>query len=469
MTPEELRKIPLLTELVDEDLLTLLEAAETIEVREGTLVIREGDHGDTLFIVVEGELEIFRESGGQDAPLAIFGPGSFAGEMALVGGGPRSASARATRDTKLLVIHKDVFDRLLSTSSHAAIAVLQTVLRRLKSTEAMLVNQEKMAGLGRLAAGLAHELNNPAAALQRSTDQMQPLLADWETACIALELSWFNDEQIESLGQLRSEVTGCVAGLPAEDPLERADREDRLTDWLDDRGIEKAWDIAANLATICWDTDRLDELAETLPEERLAPVLSWFSAGCAIHSMLSEMRTSATQLSRIVAAVKTYSHLDRAPADRVDLNEGIENTLIILRHKLRGIHITRRYCDGSPLIEGYPAELNQVWTNIIDNAVDAMGGKGSLTIETAEDGENVYVKITDSGPGIPPEVLPRLFEPFFTTKSVGVGTGLGLHIAYNIVVQRHRGTIDVDSEPGRTTFNIVLPRIGAINGSRSQR
>jgi signal transduction histidine kinase len=461
MTPEELRKIPLFADLPQSDLLVLLESAETIQVEKGTLVIREGDHGDTMLVVLDGELEIFRESDGQDATLAIFGPGAFAGEMALVGGGPRSASAKATRDSRLLVIHKTAFDHLLKSSSQAAIAVLQTVLGRLKSTEAMLVNQEKMAALGRIAAGLAHELNNPAAALQRSTDQMQPMLSEWEAASLALDMDWFDEQQRATIELLRSEIGKCVAGLPKEDPLARSDREDRLTDWLDDRGIGNPWDIAANLASVCWDIDRLDELAGSLPENRIGAILEWFSAGCAIHSTLSEMRTSATQMSNIVAAVKTYSHMDRAPADRVNVNEGIENTLIILRYKLRGVNIVRNYCEGNPSIEGYPAELNQVWTNIIDNAVDAMDGKGSVVIDTSYDDHKVYVSITDSGPGIPPEILPHLFEPFFTTKSVGSGTGLGLHIAYNVIVQRHKGTIDVESEPGRTTFRIQLPRVGA--------
>ena len=243
------------------------------------------------------------------------------------------------------------------------------------------------------------------------------------------------------------------------DPIARSDLEDDLQDWLDEQGVEESWEIAPVLVSLGWDRQGVEELAGDFAPDHLEVLVPWLAKGAAAYSLLNEVRASAERISDIVRAVKSYSYLDQAPVQQVDLHEGLENTLIILKHKLKaGVEVKREYAPDLPRIEAYASELNQVWTNIIDNAIDAMQGRGEITLRTSARGASqVIVEICDSGPGIPAEVKERIFQPFFTTKPQGVGTGLGLHIAYNIVVDKHHGQISVESQPGETCFRVVLP------------
>jgi len=239
--------------------------------------------------------------------------------------------------------------------------------------------------------------------------------------------------------------------------LARGDRESDAQAWLEDRGIDRAWELAPTLVTFGWDADTLQSLADTFADDQLSVIAPWLGVGSSVYALLDEVGRSAERISEIVGAVKSYSFLDQAPVQDVDVHQGLDNTLVILRHKLKqGVRVRRDYDAGLPRIEAYGSELNQVWTNIIDNAIDAMQGQGELTIRTYADDGHVVVEIADSGPGIPPHIQSRIFEPFFTTKPPGVGTGLGLNIAYN-VVQRHMGRITVTSQPGETRFQVRLP------------
>jgi signal transduction histidine kinase len=455
---DELRQVPLLADLTEEDLERLYGMAETVSIPAGQLVLQEGDPGDSLYVVLDGELEVTKRHGEQEVLLAVYKAGQFFGEMALLEQAPRSASVRTLRESRLLVISQVAFQTLLSCSPSAPFKILRTVTSRLRSTESMLIQNEKMAALGTLAAGLAHELNNPAAAIRRSAAQLRDTLAERERLAAELITLTNDPHQKEMLGSLQAETMDRVATPPPYDPLTISEREDQLQEWLEDHRVGQEWELAPVLASFGWTRDELEQLDERFSPIQLPVVLRWLAANSSVYDLLEEVGKSAEAMSEIVKAVKTYSYLDRAPIQEVDVRESLENTLVLLRPKIKaGVSIKRDYADDVPRIEAYGSELNQVWTNIIDNAIDAMEAQGELALRTRARDSEVIVEIVDNGAGIPSELQPRIFEPFFTTKAPGVGTGLGLHIAYNIVVHKHQGQIKVESKPGETRFQVVLP------------
>jgi signal transduction histidine kinase len=455
---DELRKIPLFADLSEEDLERLYQMAETVSFPADQLVLREGDQGDSLFVVLTGELEVTKRQGSQDILLALYKPGQFFGEMALLEQAPRSASVRTLQESRLLVISQATFQTLLSCSPSAPLKILRTVTSRLRSTESALIQNEKMAALGTLAAGLAHELNNPAAAVTRSAAQLRDALAERDRLAARLHSLATDQHQRESLGTLQDEVAERKVTAPPDDPLALCELEDGLQEWLEDRGVDEAWELAPVLVASGWDRDELERLAERFAPTQLPFVVRWLGAGSSVYGLLEEVRQSAEAMSEIVKAVKTYSYLDQAPIQDVDVVESLENTLVLLRPRITaGINITRHFADNLPRIEAYGSELNQVWTNLMDNAIDAIAGQGELTLSAFTADSVVTVEVIDDGPGIPQEIQPRIFEPFYTTKAPGVGTGLGLHIAYNIVVHKHRGQLQVASKPGETCLRVVLP------------
>jgi signal transduction histidine kinase len=432
--------------------------AETVSIPARQLVLQEGDQGDSLYVVLTGELEVTKRQGSQDVLLALYTPGQFFGEMALLEQAPRSASVRTLQECRLLVISQAAFQTLLSCSPSAPLKILHTVTSRLRSTESALIQNEKMAALGTLAAGLAHELNNPAAAIRRSAAQLRDALAEREKLTAQLHSLATDPHQRESLGALQEEIAERKTTTPVYDPLALSEQEDELQEWLEDHGVGEAWELAPVLVASGWDRDEVERLAERFSPAQLPVVVRWLGATSSVYGLLEEVGKSAEAMSEIVKAVKTYSYLDQAPIQEVDVIESLENTLVLLRPRIDAkISITRDYADDVPRIEAYGSELNQVWTNLIDNAIDAVAGQGELTLRAFTAESVVTVEVIDDGPGILPEIQPRIFEPFFTTKAPGVGTGLGLHIAYNIVVHRHRGQIQVASRPGETRLRVDLP------------
>jgi signal transduction histidine kinase len=295
---------------------------------------------------------------------------------------------------------------------------------------------------------------------------LRETLSEWERLGVDLGRLTFTPEQSEKLGALREAMKAHAGTPPALDPLDRSDQEQEVETWLQERDIDQAWEVSPMLVSFGWDVGELDEIAGHFSSEQVPLVISWLAYGCSAHALLDEVGKGAQRISEIVKAVKNYSYLDQAPVQQVDLHKGLDDTLVILKHKLKsGITIKREYAPDLPRIEAYASELNQVWTNIIDNAADAMHGEGEITLRTYAKGDDVVVEITDNGPGIPLEVQPHIFEAFYTTKPQGVGTGLGLHIAYNIVADKHNGRIEiVESKPGATTFRVTLP----IRLARSQ-
>jgi signal transduction histidine kinase len=458
MSIEFLRRLPLFASLPEPDLEQLYQQAEPVTLPPGQLLIEEGAPGDALFVLIDGQLQVTKRSGGQDVKVDVRLPGEVIGEMSLLDNSPRSATVRALLESHLLRVSKAAFERTLATSPSAALATLHTVVARLRQNEALLHEKEKMAGLGTLAAGLAHELNNPAAAVRRAASQLRERLAQWQQAMSALDRLELDEHQREHVAALRAEMAQRSQNPIDLEPLARSDRESELEAWLDAHGVPEPWEVAPTLVNFGWTTADFEHLAEHFEERPLATIAQSLGSGSAVLALLSEVATGSERISEIVRAVKSYSYLDRAPVQEVDVREGLDNTLVILRHKLSQtkINVVRDYAPDLPRIEAFAGELNQVWTNILDNAIDALGQQGEIRLRTFREGDLVIVELGDNGPGIPPEIQSRVFEPFFTTKPPGIGTGLGLNIAYN-VINKHYGEIRLTSHPGDTCFQVRLP------------
>jgi signal transduction histidine kinase len=454
-TSADLRGIPLLAGLPAELLEEVARHARRLRLPAGRVVMREGAPGDGLYLLVEGELEVTRRCGEQEVVLAVFGPGAVLGEMSLLEQSPRSASVRTTRDSELLAVGPADFQALLERSPALSSALLRTVLLRLRGTEASLIQHAKLASLGTLTAGLAHELNNPAAALLRGLPQLADALAGLDRRAAALGGLGLHDELEARLERLAVRAPDPVAA--ARSAVAGIEAEDRLLDWLEARGVEGPLRLAPPLLAGGWTPARLRELLDGIEGEHVPPSIRWLAARSSASTLVEELARSAAAISDIVGAVRAHASLGRPSVREQDVTAGIESTLLILRGRLReGIEVRRDYAADLPLVEAYGGELNQVWANLVENAIDAMQGRGTLELRAAGAGDRVIVQVVDSGPGIPPDLQPRLFDPFFTTKPVGEGMGLGLHIAYQ-AVQRHRGSIRVDSRPGRTAFTVTLP------------
>jgi signal transduction histidine kinase len=456
MEIKDLRKSALFEGLSDEELQQLMDNAEPVSLRAGEALIKQGDPGDAAFVVVRGEFEIQKQAGPSLIKIDVRNPGDVVGEMALLARTPRSASVISKTDSQCLRIPQEAFEQLLSSSPSAARAVLNWVMSRLTQNDALLHQQEKMAALGTLSAGLAHELNNPAAAANRSASELKAAVSKWQSLTHQIENAAMKENQSDWLATFMDEAFGHFSSPIKLDVLARVDRVDQIQSWLESNGIESAWELAPAMVSFGWSVESLDQL-KRVPLFHLA--IPWLGTACSLMGLLSEVQHATDRLSQIVHAMKSYTYLDQAPLLEVDIHEGLESTLVILQHKLKqGIVIKREYSPNLPRIEAYASELNQVWTNIIDNAIDAMNGKGEICLRTYAEENHVVVEILDNGPGIPEEIRSRIFEPFFTTKPPGKGTGLGLHISHDIVVNRHHGQLLVESESGRTRFRVLLPQ-----------
>jgi signal transduction histidine kinase len=455
MNLSDLRKSPLFEGLSDEELKRLMDNAKPLSLRAGEYLMKQGEPGDSAYVVLKGEFEIRKQSGQSVIKIDVRNPGDVLGEMALLSRSPRSASVIAITDSETLCISQEDFENLLATSSTAALAVLHWVMSRLSQNDALLHQQERMAALGTLSAGLAHELNNPAAAAQRSAAELEKSLTKWQRLTHQMEVRAFSQNQTEWLSEFMDEASRRFAAPVKLEALEKIDLVDQLQTWLEANGFESAWELAPAMVNFGWNIESLEKLNDNICFDL---AVRWLGAGCMMMSLLTEVQQTTARLSEIVRAMKSYTYLDQAPVLEVDVHEGLENTLVIMQHKLKkGVTVKREYSQNLPRIEAFASELNQVWTNIIDNAIDAMNGQGEIILRTfAEDG-NVVVEIADNGPGIPESIVERIYEPFFTTKAPGQGTGLGLHISHDIVANHHRGQLLVRSKPGETVFKAVLP------------
>jgi signal transduction histidine kinase len=454
MTPNELRDVSIFANLPDGDLRWLASHGSETQLDSGALLFVEGTPANAFHVILKGELRVTKLVEGRETEIDLIPAGSFTGDIGLLIDLPHVGTARATLPTRLLVFDRETFRTLITELPAVAREVLPLMGARVQGAESLIREREKLAELGKLSAGLAHELNNPAAAIRRAADQLANALAGQEAATLRLSALALSADQISVLKVMRR---AADATPPALDPVTRSDREDEVAFFLEDRGVADAWDVSPSLVAAGLDLARVAELATALPAGAVADGIAWLASGLAINSLIADVQQGSERISALVAAVKNYSFMDRGPVQEVDVREGLESTLIILRHKLGKIEISRDYDPDLPRIAGHGSELNQVWTNLLDNAIEAMSGEGQLSLRASRTGDGVEVEIGDNGPGVPLEVQERIFQPFFTTKRMGAGTGLGLDIAYRIVVNRHGGSIRVASEPGDTRFVVRLP------------
>jgi signal transduction histidine kinase len=459
----ELRRVPLFAHLSDEQLecLPFVEQGEEIRVRAGERLVNEGDP-PAFYVLLEGELQVLKKVGDQEMLLLTHRPGAFFGEVPLLLGIAIVASGQAVSDARLYRLAEGPFWQMLASCPTIAQGILRTMAGRVQGLEAVAQGREKLVALGTLSAGIAHELNNPAAASRRAASQLREALLEMQSRSCKLHKQPLSPDQREFLAGVQREAMGrCSSSRAPLDPLEQSDREEEWGQWLEGHGIGEGWKLAPTLVAARLDADWRENLAARLPAEALGIAVGWIEATLTIATLLDQVEQGTGRISELVKAVKAYSFMDQASQQEIDVHEGLESTLTMLGHKLKGLTVTREYDRSLPRICAYGGELNQVWTNLIDNAADAVNGQGRIAIRTARVNDHVRVEIVDNGPGIPAEIQTHLFEPFFTTKEIGKGTGLGLVTSYRIVVLRHKGDIQVASKPGETRFEVRLPINGA--------
>ncbi|WP_353950344.1 ATP-binding protein [Knoellia sp. S7-12] len=457
MTLEDLRRIPLFDDLSDAQLGQLVDAGSEMVAEPGEELWREGQPADTWWVMLEGSVNLLKRVGKEETVVgAMTTPGQWAGGFAAWD--PNAlcfATGHVVERTRLLRVPSRDLGRLGNEWFAFGVHFIRGLVDTVRRVESNARQREALVALGTLAAGLAHEINNPAAAATRAVDSLATTSQALVSSMLRLVSQGITPEQVVRLEELRRVAAPQATAL---DRLAVADREDELSDWLADHGVDEAWTLAPALAAAGMDTRWCDEVEEALGSAALAPGIEWVAHSLTVHTLLSEVKDATGRISSLVGAVRSYSQLDRAGVQRIDVVEGLESTLTMLAHKLEGITVERDFTPEVPTIEGIPGELNQVWTNLIDNAVDAMDGVGTLRVSTHLDELGlVIVTIEDSGPGMPADVQARAFEPFYTTKDVGKGTGLGLDISRRIVVQRHSGDISIDSRPGQTSMRVSLP------------
>ena len=445
---EVLRGLPYFSDLPQLLLERVCRESERIEVPADTRIIEEGSLSEDMYVVVDGDLRVSKRGHDHDVVLASLGPGEVVGEIALLDNAPRTASVTAATDSTLIRIPAEAFEALIG-DSRVVRRMFRTVTSRLRGIEDTLRHDERMSALGRMAAQLMHELNNPAAAVSRAMARSQDIYQALGDAAVKLASS----------GELTNREIPSADKHEDIDPLTRSELEDRMATWLVGLGVEDAWDLAPALVADGFSVESLEVAIEGLTDETKAVFARWLGLRCLASQVLDEARIAVGRISELVRVVKNYSYLDQAPIQEIHPTEGIKDTLILLKHKLRGIEIVLEVEPDLPTIEASGRDLNQVWTNLIDNAGDAMNGQGTLTIRAAREGGDVVVTISDTGPGIDAEVKDRIFDPFFTTKEPGKGTGLGLHTVHTIVT-RSNGEISVDSDTSGTTFRLKFPPSG---------
>jgi signal transduction histidine kinase len=462
----ELRGLFLFERLTDEQLAWLCEQGRVELVQPGQLYA-EGEPAKSLYVLLSGTLVMSRRIGSDDIEVVrTSDPGVYSGAfLAYLGDRvPQlyNNSIRVTEPSRFFVLDAPKFAALMTDWFPMATHLLEGLLFGTKNIQEAIGQRERLLALGSLSAGLTHELNNPASAAVRATAALRERVAGMRAKLGQIAAGPAEREALVSLIRFQEQAVDRVAHARALSPLQASDREDEIADWLNEHGIAEGWELAANFTQAGVDMGWLDQVAELAaqsPETRsLDRALRWLGYAIETELLMNEITDSVTRISNLVGAAKQYSQLDRAPYQVVDVHELLDSTLVMLASKIgQGIKIVKDYAKVLPPIPVYPGELNQVWTNLIDNAVSAMDGSGTLTVRTYRDDEQLVVEFGDTGVGVPPEIKDRIFEPFFTTKPVGQGTGLGLDISWRIVVQKHHGDLRVESVPGDTRFFVRLP------------
>ena len=482
-------KIRLFSELTSQELQSIQKGKE-VWYETGDKILAEGEH-DTFYVVLDGKVDVILRDGTKEAVLSTYISGDHFGELPIIlGWDNHSCAAYATEKSHLMKWSQEEFWRMIYSSPVLTRKILTSMAQVLKTLETTLQQNQKLIALGGLAAGLAHELNNPAAAANRAVTQLSVSVQEWRSLVQKLnEQESITALQWSYLSKLRKELSNFDSNLhsvhsdftnvkyTSDDALKQSETEDQIVNWLDSHGINDGWKLASDLVNFGVNKDKLNEIVNNVfPSQSasvssdnatmkqqllLEDILKWLNATIRVDQMLYEIKISTTRISELISAVKSYSYMDQAPLQDVDIHDGIESTLTILGHKLKEADITiiREYESGLSHVNAIGNELNQVWTNLIDNAIDSIGSHGNIIIRTKNDRKShVLVEIEDNGSqGIPEEVQPRIFEPFFTTKQLGKGTGLGLSISHRIIVDTHKGDMRFSSKPGQTSFQVRIP------------
>ncbi|GIE84523.1 ATP-binding protein [Actinoplanes regularis] len=465
LSADELKTLFLFEKLTDDQRTWIAGHGCTMRVPGGGLVLREGDPAEQFFVLLSGTVSLTRRVGRDEVQtVRTEQRGVYMGATNAYlrdDGLPRSyqASMRALSDAEFFVLSAADFGWLMREWFPMAIHLLEGLALGMRSSQAMVGERQRLQALGALSAGLMHELNNPAAAAARATGALRERVAAMRMKLGKLAQGKVAPDRLTALLNLQEEVIERAAKAPVRTAMQLADLEDELGDWMDERGVTNGWDVAPVFAQGGIDVDCLSEIESRLDSpELLDQAIHWIGYALETEQLMSDVEDATGRVSSLVNAAKQYSHLDRAAHQWIDVHAGLDSTLVMLAHKIgEGVRVVKEYDRTLPQIPAHPAELNQVWTNLIDNAVQAMSGAGTLTIRTYREDERVVISVGDTGPGVPEENRKRVFEPFFTTKAVGEGTGLGLDISYRIVVNGHGGDISLRSEPGDTRFLVRLP------------
>ncbi|GJF02970.1 histidine kinase [Pseudonocardia sp. D17] len=464
-SPALLRGLFLFEKLSD-DQLDFLCREGSVERYPAGPVYTEGETATCFYVLIEGSVVLLRRSGDEDVEVErTEQPGVYAGAWHAYLGDrmPQvyNNTLRVTRPSTFFVLDATALQQMMRTWFPMALHLLEGLFFGIQNTQQAVSQRERLLALGSLSAGLTHELNNPAAAAVRATALLRERVAGMRHKLGLIAGGSLDRVALQSLTEIQEEAAERVAKAPVLTPIEAGDREDALSDWFDEHGIADGWDLAPTFVQAGLDVGWFEQVVARAEAAGLGGALEgavrWLNYTVETELLMNEIADSTTRISTLVGAAKQYSQMDRAPYNTTDLHELLDSTLIMLARKIGDVRVVKDYDRTLPAVPVYAAELNQVWTNLIDNACAAMGGSGTLTVRTARDGDRALVEIGDTGPGVPEDVRDRIFEPFFTTKPVGEGTGLGLDISWRIVVRRHHGDLRVESVPGDTRFQVRLP------------
>jgi signal transduction histidine kinase len=458
VTLEELRRVDLFDDLDDSELAEWVPVARAYHLEPGELIAEQGEGPKGLQLLLEGEAQALLVNQGRTEPVGRHRGPTWMGAIAVLTGGALGARMQAETACRMAVVAPEDFRRLAFAQPAIHRRVMRQVAPVMSKVTEMEQSRERLSSLGTMAAGLAHELNNPAAAARRAAAQLTEALEVIGSAMATFVEAGVERSEAEQLVHLQQEAFHRGTSATALDALDAADAEDEVLARLEALHIEEPWRLAEPLAVAGVDQAWLDRVQELAGPANQA-ALRWVAATLTAGRLAAELEESTERMSALVGAVKSYAYMDRGGLVEVDLHEGLETTLMVLAHKLKhtAIEVVRDYDRTLPKLTVRGSELNQVWTNLLDNAIDALGEQGTITVTTRNDGDCAVVEIADDGPGISDEVVGRIFDPFFTTKDVGQGTGLGLATARRIVVDRHDGSLTVDRRPGRTMFRVRLP------------